>query len=79
MAYLARAAGFAHARVEFLEVDSGLESPAEIVEWRWGMAHLATFVAGMPDEARERARAQAEAAVASMLPVVISMMVLSAT
>lgn len=76
---LARAAGFAHAQVDRLEVDSGLETPADVVAWRFGMAHLAPFVAGLPDDALTVARTRAEAAVAGCGPVVISILALSAS
>jgi ubiquinone/menaquinone biosynthesis C-methylase UbiE len=73
---LAADAGFADIRVERLEVDSGLHSARAIVEWRWGMAHLAPFVTSLPDDVRQRARARAEEAVAGMAPVVIPMLAL---
>lgn len=75
---LARSAGFAHVDLAVLDVDTGLETPAAIVEWRWGMAHLADFVATLPDDARALARARCEDAVAEMLPVVVRILVLSA-
>src|SRR5206468_3673298 len=37
---LAREAGFGSAEVQVLEVDSGLATPADVVAWRFGMAHL---------------------------------------
>jgi ubiquinone/menaquinone biosynthesis C-methylase UbiE len=76
---LGRAAGFSSVEVERIEVDSGLDSPEAIVDWRWGMAHLAAFVASLTDGQRVRARARAEEAVAGMAPVVIPMLVLSAS
>ena len=76
---LADDAGFEHVAVERLEVDAGLDSAAAIVEWRWGMAHLAPFVATLPDDVRARARSRAEDAVAGMAPVVISMLALAAS
>lgn len=76
---LARSAGFGQVDLAVVDVDTGLDSPAAVVEWRWGMAHLADFVATLPDDARARARARAEEAVASMLPVVVPVLVLSAS
>ena len=76
---LARSAGFAHVDLAVVDVDTGLESPGAIVEWRWGMAHLADFVASLPDDARARVRARSEEAVGSMLPVVVRILVLSAS
>lgn len=75
---LARTAGFEQVDVAVVDVDTGLRSPGEVVDWRWGMAHLADFVATMPADVRVRARARAEQAVAPMLPVVVPVLVLSA-
>jgi SAM-dependent methyltransferase len=79
LAALAQAAGFAAVEVRELQVDSGLTSAAEVVAWRFGMAHLAPFVAGLALEEVARARAEAEEAVAGSLPVVIPVLVLSAS
>jgi ubiquinone/menaquinone biosynthesis C-methylase UbiE len=76
---LARAAGFGEVEVHRLEVDTGLDSPAAVVDWRLGMAHLAPFVAGLPPDVLRRARGEAEAAVGAMLPVVIPILALSAS
>ncbi len=76
---LARAAGFASVRVTPVEVDSGLDSPASIVAWRFGMAHLAPFVDGLAPDQQEQARAAAEAAVIGTGPVVIPILALSAS
>lgn len=75
---LARSAGFEHIDLTVVDVDTGLETATAVVEWRWGMAHLADFVATLPDGARARARAQCEEAVAEMLPIVVRILVLSA-
>ncbi|MCW2752643.1 MAG: hypothetical protein JWQ32_54 [Marmoricola sp.] len=76
---LARAAGFDAAVVRMLEVDTGLETPADIVAWRFGMAHLAPFIAGLPAEVLRGARARAEDAVAGTGPVVIPVLALGAS
>lgn len=76
---LARDAGFAEVRVRRVEVDSGLRSPAEVVDWRFGMAHLAPFVAGLSAADLSRARAAAEEAVAGSGPVVVPLLILSAS
>lgn len=78
LAALARGAGFETVEVQQLEVDSGLESPAEVVAWRFGMAHLAPYVAGLPEAVLASARARAEAAVAGTGSVVIPILALSA-
>jgi len=76
---LGHAAGFWHVEVHHFEVDSGLESPRAVVEWRLGMAHLAPFVAGLAPDRLAQARTEAEEAVAPLLPVRISMLALSAS
>lgn len=75
---LARSSGFGHVELAVLDVETGLATPAEVVEWRWGMAHLADFVASLPTGARARARARCEEAVAEMLPIAVRVLVLSA-
>lgn len=76
---LARSAGFAEVRVSRVQVDSGLRTAAQVVDWRFGMAHLAPFVAGLSTADRERARAAAEAEVAGSGPVVVPLLILSAS
>ena len=75
---LARAAGHRTVEIVQLTVDTGLSTPAEIVSWRWGMANLAPFVAGLPEDRRAEARRVAEEAVADIGPVRIEMQVLRA-
>jgi ubiquinone/menaquinone biosynthesis C-methylase UbiE len=79
LASLARSAGFRETAVTQIAVDAGVRTPAEIVSWRWGMAHLAPFVAGLSDERRTEARRASEDAVAGIGPVIIDIQVLSAT
>ncbi len=76
---LARVAGFDDVTVQRIDVDSGLTSPAEIVNWRLGMAHLAPFAAALPPEVLKSARIEAEAAVNGVEPVVIPILALSAS
>lgn len=76
---LARGAGFSDVRVVRLEVDTGLSSAADIVDWRLGMAHLAAFFQGLPAHVQVEARAAAEAAVGDTDPVVIPILALSAS
>lgn len=75
---MARRAGFVQVEVERVEVPTGIDDPASMVAWRWGMAHLAPFVAGLDDLARRRLQARAEDAVAGLPPVVVPMLALSA-
>ena len=78
LARLARDAGHENARVDRVVVETGVDDPAAMVDWRWGMAHLAPFVATLAPGDRARARVQAEVAVTGMAPVVIPMLALSA-
>jgi ubiquinone/menaquinone biosynthesis C-methylase UbiE len=78
LAQLARTAGYLEVAVRRVEVDAGLQDPAAIVDWRWGMAHLAPFVATLATGAREAARRDAESAVAGLEPVVVAMLALTA-
>jgi ubiquinone/menaquinone biosynthesis C-methylase UbiE len=79
LARLARQAGFETVEVHELDVDTGLSSAGEVVRWRLGMAHLAPFATGLEEHVLARATAEAEEAVAGMLPVVIGMLALSAS
>ncbi|MFL6062175.1 MAG: class I SAM-dependent methyltransferase [Marmoricola sp.] len=79
LATLVRAGGFDDVRVQLIDVDAGLASAEAVVDWRFGMAHLAPFVAGLDPETRERARAAAVRAVTGMQPVVVRVLALSAT
>lgn len=60
---LAQTAGLADAAVEDITIDSALESPEELVEYRTGMAHLAPFVSSLAREQRDRFVGDAVAAV----------------
>jgi ubiquinone/menaquinone biosynthesis C-methylase UbiE len=75
---LARRAGYRQIEVTQMTVDTGLRAPAEIVTWRWGMAHLAPFVDGLSKARRDEARREAEDAVAGLGPVLVDIQVLSA-
>jgi len=75
---LARRAGWADVEVTRVQVPTGIEDPASMVDWRWGMAHLAPFVATLDERAREQLRARAENAVAGCPPVVVPMLALGA-
>lgn len=79
LASLATAAGWADAAVERVAVATGLADPAGMVAWRLGMAHHAPFVAGLAPDARAEVRAEAEHLLAGAPPVVVPMLVLTAT
>lgn len=76
---LATDAGFGRVAVERVEVATGLADPAGMVAWRLGMAHHAPFVAGLGPAARAEVRAEAERLLAGAPPVVVPMLVLTAT
>jgi ubiquinone/menaquinone biosynthesis C-methylase UbiE len=56
-AAVAEAAGLSHVTATVVVAEHGLDDPADIVEWRLGMAHTAPFVAALPAETRARLRA----------------------
>jgi ubiquinone/menaquinone biosynthesis C-methylase UbiE len=75
----AATAGFADVRVRTIAVPTGLSTPAQLVSWRLGMAHVAPFVRSLDPDRRAAARRAAERAVAGSGPLVVSMMVLTAS
>ena len=75
---LVRRAGFEDVTLTQVTVDSGLRTPSEIVAWRWGMAQLAQFFAGLPPDRRDEARRAAKDAVADLGPVLVDIQVLGA-
>ena len=85
LAGLAAAAGFTRVQVTTLAVPTALVTPAELVSWRLGMAHYATFLRSMDAAGRAAVRRAAEQAVTAVTradagdPLVVSMVVLSAS
>lgn len=75
----ARTAGYTDVRATVIEVEPGLGTPGALVDWRWGMAHLAPFVASLTPQRRAACRERAEQAVSGLPPVVVAMLVLSAS
>ena len=75
---LVHSAGYEDVDVTIRSVDTGLRTPAEVVDWRLGMAQLAQFTAGLPQARREQARRAAEEAVADQLPLLVDVQVLGA-
>ncbi len=76
---MVRSAGFGEVSVAVHTVDPGLRTPAEIVDWRLGMAQMAEFAAGLSPDRRAEARGAAEEAVAGLGPLLVDIQVLSAT
>jgi ubiquinone/menaquinone biosynthesis C-methylase UbiE len=60
----AQAAGLARVTVEDITIDSGLDSPQAMVEYRLGMAHFAPFVSSLTAAKREALMRDAAAEVA---------------
>ena len=75
---MVRSAGYQDIEVTIRAVDTGLRTPAEIVDWRLGMAQMAQFVQSLAAPRRAEARQAAEDAVADLGPVVMDIQVLSA-
>ena len=74
----ARSAGYDVATAVEVDVATGMDTAADLVDWRFGMAHTAPYLAGLPEAQRALVRRAAEAAVAGMPPLVVAMIVLSA-
>ena len=82
LARCAAAAGFTLVQVRTTAVPTGLATPAELVSWRLGMAHVAPFMRSLDAPGRaavRRAAEQAVAAVAGAGPLVVSIVVLTAS
>jgi hypothetical protein len=81
LAAAAAAAGYTTVRVRTAEVATGLSTPAELASWRLGMAHAAPFLRSLDGPGRAAVRRAAERAVAGTGagPLVVSMLVLTAT
>lgn len=75
---LAKRAGYASARAVVVAVDTGLGTPGDLLDWRFGMAHLAPWVATLEPTALAAVRKEAEEAVTGLPPLVVPMVVLSA-
>ena len=85
LARCAAAAGFTRVQTNVATVPTGLATPAELVSWRLGMAHIAPFMRSLDAPGRAAVRRAAEQAVAvaagtgPMVPLVVSMVVLTAS
>ncbi|MBV9204015.1 MAG: methyltransferase domain-containing protein, partial [Actinobacteria bacterium] len=81
LAECAAAAGFHRVQVGVTDVGTGVATPAALVSWRLGMAHIAPFLSSLDAPGQAAIRAAAERAVAqtaSAGPLVVSMVVLTA-
>lgn len=79
LAALAHAAGHHGVTVARVEVATGLSDPAGMVAWRLGMAHHAPFVAGLAPAVRAEVEREAASRLTGAPPVVVPMLVLSAS
>ena len=82
LARCAAAAGFTCVQVRTTAVPTGLATPAELVSWRLGMAHVAPFMRALDARSRAAVRCAAEQAVTAAAgdrPLVVSMVVLTAS
>jgi SAM-dependent methyltransferase len=73
------AAGYTDIRLRTITVDTGLSRPAELAAWRLGMAHVAPFVGSLTAARRISLRRAAETAVTGTGPLVVDMLVLTAS
>jgi len=76
---LAEQAGYRRVEVSRHRVDVGVRTPVELAGWRLGMAHVAPFVASLDLRGRERLRHDCEATLVGAPPLVVAMLVLSAS
>jgi len=72
-------AGFRRVRLRTVEVPTGLTSPAQLASWRLGMAHIAPFIRSLDPPRAAAARRAAEQAVHGAAPLVVPMVVLTAS
>jgi len=79
LARQASAAGFTRVQAHATDVPTGLVTPAALVSWRLGMAHFAPFMRSLDPPARAAVRRAAEQAVAATGPLIVSMVILTAT
>ena len=75
---LATAAGYRDVSVRTVQVTVGLNTPAELAQWRLGMAHVAPFVQSLPASERAAVQHAVESALVGAPPLVIPMVVLAA-
>jgi SAM-dependent methyltransferase len=78
-AEFAASAGYVGVRSRTVEVVTGVSSPAALAAWRLGMAYLSPFLASLDEDERMEARRAAEAAVVGAPPLVVPLVVLTAT
>lgn len=75
---LAARAGYGAPRSVVRDTATGMDTAADLVAWRFGMAHTAPYLAQLAPDERARLRTAAEDAVAGMPALTVAMVVLSA-
>jgi SAM-dependent methyltransferase len=75
----AAAAGYRDVTVRTVRVDTGIATPAGLVAWRLGMAHVAPFLRSQPPDRQAALRRAAEDALSGAPPLVVPMVVLAAS
>ena len=76
---LARSAGFGSVDVETVHVDTGLTTRTDLAAWRLGMAQYALFLATLDSPALQALRRDVQSAVGGMPPLVVPVLVLTAS
>ena len=79
LAALAEAAGYRSVEVRIVDVATGLDTPAEMVAWRLGMAHVAPFLRCLAPERQMDVRRTAEDALVGAPPLVVPLVILAAS
>ena len=79
LAAMAAAAGYRNVQVRIVPVSTGLDTPAEMVAWRLGMAHVAPFVRALAPERQRHLRRTAEEALVGAPPVLVPLVILAAS
>jgi ubiquinone/menaquinone biosynthesis C-methylase UbiE len=75
----ADAAGFSSARSQLVTVRTALSTSQQLAAWRLGMAQVAPFISGLDSDQRAEVRRAAVAAVQDCEPLVVHMLVHTAT
>lgn len=78
MATLARDAGWPQVSASTVPVSTGVSDPRQLVRWRLGMAHLAPWVAGLPEDVRVVLVRRCEEALTGAPVLVVPLVVLAA-
>jgi SAM-dependent methyltransferase len=76
---LARSAGWRDVSSTTVAVSTGVDTPADLVRWRLGMAQFAPWVATLPADVRADLLRTAEAALSGAPALVVPLVILAAT